>query len=266
MAYDGAPFGGWQVQAPGKRTVQGELERAFAHVAGIRVSVQGSGRTDAGVHADGQVAHADVPAPNPGSKMAAAALWPGALNGHLPPEVRVLAARWAKRDFHARFEAAGKEYAYRIWNSAALHPRERGRAWHVPGPLDLSRMREAAALFLGQHDFGAFAARRGPKDANTDTVRTIHALSLRRRGALVTLDVRGDGFLYKMVRLLTGALVRVGQARAEMSWVAGLLANPRGPKNHFLAPAEGLCLRRVIYDGDNSPLTKTPAVHQRAAA
>ena len=247
VAYDGAPFAGWQVQAPGKRTVQGELEAAFARVAGAPVSVQGSGRTDAGVHADGQTAHADVPTPARGSKMAAAVRWPGALNGHLPPEIRVLGARWARRGFHARFSATGKEYAYRIRNAPALHPRERGWAWHVPGPLDLGRMREAAALFLGRHDFGAFAARRGPEDANTDTVRTIHALRLRRRGELITLDVRGDGFLYKMVRLLTGALVRVGQGRAEARWIAGLLENPRGPKNHFLAPAEGLCLRRVLY-------------------
>ncbi len=235
------------MQAPGKRTVQGELETAFARVAGTSTSVQGSGRTDAGVHADGQVAHADVTIPAPGSKMANAVLWAGALNGHLPPEIRVLSAHWAQRDFHARFSATGKEYTYRIWNSPALHPRERGRVGHVPVPLDLDRMRGAAALFVGQHDFGAFAARRGPEDASTDTVRTIHALRLRRSGELVTLDVRGDGFLYKMVRLLTGALMRVGQGRAEASWIAGLLGNPRGPKNHFLAPAEGLCLRRVLY-------------------
>lgn len=247
VAYDGAPFAGWQVQAPGKRTVQGALESAFARLAGESISVQGSGRTDAGVHADGQTAHADVPAPVPTSRFAAAAHWPGALNGHLPPEIRVLAARWAAQGFHARFAATGKEYHYRVWNSPALHPRERGRAWHVPFPLELGRMREAAALCLGRHDFGAFAARRGPTDANTDTVRALHALRLTRRGALVTLTFRGDGFLYKMVRLLAGALVRVGQGRADTAWIADFLAAPRGPKNHFLAPAEGLCLRRVFY-------------------
>ena len=248
IAYDGAPFSGWQVQADGKRTIQGELESAFPHLTGgAAVSVQGSGRTDAGVHADGQTAHVDVPAPRRGSRFADAKYWAGALNSHLPPEIRVLAARWAARTFHSRFDATGKEYRYRIWNHPALHPRERGRVWHMPSPLDFGRMQEAAALFLGRHDFGAFAARRGPKDANTDTIRTVSKLRLTRQGALITLDYSGDGFLYKMVRLLTGALVRVAQGRAEVAWIAGLLAAPRGTKNHFLAPAEGLCLRRVIY-------------------
>ena len=234
VAYDGRPFRGWQSQAGGK-TIQDFLESAFAKICGERVAVHGAGRTDAGVHALAQCAHAEVPA----RKLD----WLVALNGNLPREIRVMRCTKARADFHARFSARGKIYAYRIWNAPVLPPFDFGRAWHLGSKLDFGVMKNAAAQFCGTHDFAAFAANRGhpPKT----TVRTIHALDARQRGSLITLTFSGDGFLYKMVRLMTGALVRVARGQENPGWISELLAG-RG-KCSFAAPADGLCLQRVIY-------------------
>lgn len=239
VAYDGRPFQGWQSQARGD-TVQDRLEAAFAKlVGGERVAVHGSGRTDAGVHARGQVAHVDVPA-----------TWRhdtersrSALNAHLPPQIRVLEVRFASAAFHARYSARGKIYRYRIWNDPVFDPHEIGRAWHLPGPLDDAVLREAARKIIGRRDFAPFAANRGQPEV--DTARTVRGVAVRRQGALLTLDFEGDGFLYKMVRLLTGSLVRCAQGRAPLSWLDALLAGQG--KTSFAAPAEGLCLMRVLY-------------------
>lgn len=240
VAYDGRPFDGWQSQARGN-TVQDHLERAFAGLCGgQRIPVHGSGRTDAGVHASGQVAHADVP----DRTRHTPERWRGALNANLPPEIRVLTVRFVPADFHSRFDARGKVYRYRIWNAPVLAPLEHGRAWHFPNPLDLPTLQRGAELLLGMHDFAGFAASRGKPDENT--VRTIRRIVVRRRSAQVTLDYEGDGFLYKMVRLLTGTLVRCAQGRASLEWITELLA-ANGEKTSFAAPAEGLYLLRVLY-------------------
>lgn len=241
IAYDGRPFRGWQSQATND-AVQDHLEAAFAKTIGEKVSVQGSGRTDAGVHALAQIAHADVPA----DKLPITT-WQGALNNFLPSEIRVLRVTRASHEFHARFDARGKIYTYRIWNSATLHPLEIGRVWHMPGPLDLDILRAGLALLEGKHDFAGFAANRAPGYAAEDTVRTIHRITLSRRGELLTLRFEGDGFLYRMVRLLTGTLIRCAQGRAELSFIGKLLAGKGQRKTSFAAPAEGLYLTRVLY-------------------
>lgn len=241
IAYDGRPFRGWQSQAT-KDAVQDHLEAAFANTIGEKVSVQGSGRTDAGVHALAQIAHADVPA----ARLAVEA-WQGALNNFLPPEIRVLRVTRAAPEFHARFDARGKIYTYRIWNGNYLHPLEIGRVWHMPSALDLEVMRKGADMLQGKHDFAGFAANRAPGYAAEDTVRTLHEIHLARRGELLTLRFEGDGFLYKMVRLVTGTLVRCGQGRAELSFIKELLAGKGTRKTSFAAPAEGLYLTRVLY-------------------
>ena len=181
LAYDGRPFRGWQSQA-GKDSVQDALEAAFARLnGGARVPVHGAGRTDAGVHALAQSAHADVP----GGRFTPPQ-WLAALNAHLPPEIRVTRCRWVRPDFHARFAARGKRYVYRIWNGPVLPPLEIGRAWHVCQPLDLARLRAAAALLTGTHDFGGFAANRGVPCP--DTVRTIRRIDVKgRTNGLLTL-------------------------------------------------------------------------------
>jgi len=239
IAYDGRPFQGWQSQSKGQ-AVQDHLERALVELCGSRIVVHGSGRTDAGVHALGQVAHMDVPvAPIPEGR------WQHALNSRLPQEIRVLKATRARGDFHARFRAKGKVYVYRIWNESVLHPLEIGRAWHFPVPLDAERLRECARRLEGRHDFAGFAANRGTPVA--DTVRTVQQITIRRQGALWTLRFRGDGFLYRMVRLLTGTMVRCAQGKAAPEWIDELLEARGRVKTSFAAPAEGLYLRQVLY-------------------
>lgn len=242
IAYDGRPFAGWQSQAGGNG-VQDRLEAALLAVGKVPMRVHGSGRTDAGVHALGQVAHVDVPAGR-----YAPATWQSALNAELPREIRVVRAtrvRGGREGFHARFSAKGKRYIYRLWNAPYMHPIEIGRAWHVPRALDLGRLREAAAKLVGRHDFARFSANRGQREA--DTVRTIGRISIAGRGPLITLTIDGDGFLYKMVRMITGTLVRVAEGRAPVSFITDLLSPDVVARTHFSAPAEGLYLARVRY-------------------
>ena len=242
VAYDGGPFGGWQSQATANG-VQDHIEAAFLAVAGIRIRIHGSGRTDAGVHANAQIAHADVPRGH-----LAPATWMAALNAHLPHSVRITRAarvRGGEDGFHSRFSAKGKRYIYRLWNASYMHPIEIGRAWHVPRPLDLALLREAAKLLVGRHDFARFTARRAQKE--TSTVRTIHRIAAQTRGPLITLTFEGDGFLYKMVRLLTGTIVRVAEKRAPVSFITDLLDLGVHARTHFMGVPDGLYLSRVFY-------------------
>ena len=244
VAYDGRPFAGWQSQ-PGGNTVQDHLEAAAGRIlkTDSPVPVTGSGRTDAGVHARGQVAHFDAPE---GCRMDAAA-WVRALNVHLPPAIRIMAAEPAAGEFHARFDAEGKTYRYRIWTGPVLPPLEAGLAWHVPQPMDAARLAEACRLCEGTHDFRAFAANRGDgKDATRDTVRTIWSILPVQQGELLTLTFHGSGFLYKMVRLLTAAIVRTARGQESVEWLRALLA-AGGEKCRHTAPADGLTLQSVDY-------------------
>ncbi|MEI6871379.1 MAG: tRNA pseudouridine(38-40) synthase TruA [Verrucomicrobiota bacterium] len=245
LAYDGGAFDGWQSQ-PSGHTVQDALELAVAHLIGERRVVHGSGRTDAGVHAMGQVAHVDVPA-----QRLALSAWAAALNGHLPRAVRVLQARKAPTVFHARFSATGKVYTYRLWNDRSLHPLEVGRAWHLPVELELQLVRQVAALMTGTHDFAGFAANRGKPEHSTE--RTIHKINVSKAGPLVRLRFEGNGFLYRMVRMLTGSMVRVAQGKADIAWLEALLRDPEGRRTSFCAPADGLYLTEVKYGRSGTP-------------
>ena len=239
VAYDGAGFGGWQSQSH-QNTVQDQLERAFKRVTGKRVRVHGAGRTDAGVHALAQCAHVDLP-----NRRLSPTDWPNALNAFLPPTIRILRSRYVSPTFHARFSAKGKIYQYRIWAAAVLPPLEFKRAWHVSTPLDFNLLEEAATLFVGRHDFAAFAANRGQLEKST--IRTIHSIHVRHRGSLITIEFNGDGFLYKMARLITGALVRCALAKTDLSKIKAELESGRPIGSRVAAPAEGLFLIRVIY-------------------
>ena len=243
VAYDGGPFAGWQSQ-PGGNGVQDHIESAFLAVAGIRLRIHGSGRTDAGVHAAGQIAHADVP-----HGKLTLATWMAALNANLPHSIRIIRVsrvRGGKGGFHSRFSAKGKRYIYRLWNATYMHPLEIGRAWHVPRELDRALLREAAALLVGRHDFARFTAKRRGQ-IQTGTVRTIHRIRVQARGPLITLTFEGDGFLYKMVRLLTGTIVRVAERRAPVSFITDLLSPHMQTRTHFMAVAGGLYFSRVFY-------------------
>jgi tRNA pseudouridine38-40 synthase len=241
IAYDGGPFAGWQSQ-PGGNTIQDHLESALSTIAGEAVRVHGAGRTDAGVHALGQCAHVDVP-----SRKLAPERWIHAINAALPPTIRVLRARYVAPKFHARFSAVGKTYRYRICNAAVLPPLELGRAWHVPKELDDERLRAAAARFAGRHDFAGFAANRGKPEP--DTVRTITNVRLTRSGGIIVLEFSGDGFLYKMVRLMVGTIVRCGLGKMSLGELDARLRGETGAARlpRFVAPAEGLILLRVRY-------------------
>ena len=240
VAYDGRPFSGWQSQ-PNQNAIQDHLERAFSQIASAPIKLHGAGRTDSGVHALGQVAHVDVPRGklNPVTWMAAA-------NAHLPAEIRVIRCQPTQADFHAQYSAVGKVYRYRIWNAPVFHPLEVGRAWHVPQPLDFDILRASSDRLTGTHDYASFAANRG-KAAET-TTRTIHQIRIQHRKEFLALEFHGNGFLYRMVRMLTGTIIRVASQKADLSWIVELLANPGKSKTNCTAPAGGLYLVRVKYN------------------
>jgi tRNA pseudouridine38-40 synthase len=240
IAYLGGGFAGWQVQ-PDARTVQGELQRALERLAGRPVRLTGAGRTDAGVHAAAQVAHADLPAsiPLPGLR--------AALNGMLPLDVRVLRARRVAPDFHASRWAVAKRYRYRLAAGAALEPWEALRTWLLPYRLDAAMMAAAAGSLAGTHDFAAFALSGHSGTGRRGCVRTVHRVELRRRGRRLAITVEGDGFLRGMVRRIAGALVEVGRGARPASWVADLLADPATRPPAPTAPPHGLTLEKVFY-------------------
>lgn len=238
IAYDGAPYAGWQSQ-PGGNSIQDMLGAALRQINGAPVVVHGSGRTDAGVHALAQCAHVEVI-----KERLSPPDWLRALNGNLPPTIRVLKATKAAPDFHARFSAKGKIYRYLIRQGPVPLPHELGRAWHHPQALDLEKLRSAVALFAGRHDFAAFAANRGTPVL--DTKRVIRRATVQKSGTRLRITFEGNGFLYKMVRMMTGAAVRVARDQATLADLRARLARG-GPQWTHVAPAEGLYLVRVIY-------------------
>ena len=238
IAYDGATFAGWQSQTHGN-TIQDHLERAFGRIVGRPMRVHGTGRTDAGVHALAQCAHIDV------GKFFAPARWVEALNALLPPAIRVLRCRYVPSDFHARLSAKGKIYRYRIWSAPVLPPFEYRRAWHISHWLDLKLLKSAAKHFVGTHDFAGFAANRGK--AEESTIRTIHCVSVRQKGPCVTIEFDGDGFLYKMVRLIIGSLVKCALGKMRIEEITARLNSGQTRAARLAAPAEGLFLVRVRY-------------------
>ena len=239
IAYDGAGFSGWQSQARGD-TIQDRIEAAFAKVLGQKLRVHGAGRTDAGVHALGQCAHIDLPP----TRLTPTVLV-SAVNASLPPQIRILRCRFVARTFHARFLSRGKVYRYRLATTPVLSPFERGRAWHVTGALDDSALRACARLFVGRHDFAGFAANRG--HPVTSTIRTIRKVRVRRTSSITEIEIEGDGFLYKMVRLMVGAMVQCAQGKRSLGQVRDRLHGLALERARFVAPAEGLTLVRVTY-------------------
>jgi len=238
VAYDGAPFAGWQSQSHGN-TVQDHLERAFKRVTGGVVRVHGAGRTDAAVHALAQCAHVDV------LKFLLADRWIKALNALLPPAIRVLRCRYVPKDFHARLSAKRKIYRYRIWAAPILPPFEYRRIWHIAQSLDLKILKSTAKHFVGTHDFASFAANRGKPEQST--IRTINSVRVRNKGPCITIEFDGDGFLYKMVRLMVGALVKCALGKMHIEEITSRLHSGKVGSGRFVAPAEGLYLVRVRY-------------------
>ncbi|MEO6970166.1 MAG: tRNA pseudouridine(38-40) synthase TruA [Chthoniobacterales bacterium] len=239
IAYDGAGFSGWQSQARGD-TIQDRIEAAFAQVLGQDMRVHGAGRTDAGVHALGQCAHVDLPPTRLTPTVLASAV-----NASLPPQIRILRCRFVAKTFHARFSSRGKVYRYRLATTPVLSPFERGRAWHVTGKIDDPSLRACARLFVGTHDFAGFAANRG--HPVTSTTRTIRKVRVHRTKARTVIEVEGDGFLYKMVRLMVGAMVQCALGKRSLGEVRDRLQGLATDRARFVAPADGLTLVRVMY-------------------
>jgi tRNA pseudouridine38-40 synthase len=233
VEYDGTDFAGFQIQ-PEARTVQGELEAALARISGgSRVRVDAAGRTDAGVHARGQVIAFTDPLGRPARELTRA------LNALLPADVALREMRRVPAGFHPRHAARYREYRYTVWNGPRSPLRERF-ALGVRDPLDIAAMERAGSVFIGRHDFSAFGA------AHRQPVRTVHWVRVRRKGSLVTIDVAADAFLRQMVRRIVAALLEAGHGRTDEEAVAAALASGRPAFNGATAPAKGLCLRRVV--------------------
>lgn len=243
LAYDGRPYAGWQSQAGGN-TIQDILLAAMQEICPAIRSVQGSGRTDAGVSADGQTAHFDAPEEwSMGPEE-----WRKALNVKLPATIRIFSCEKVEADFHARFSASGKRYAYRIETGDTLPPLLAGLAWHRRG-VQAGLLEEAATLFEGTHDFRAFSANRNDgKDADRDTVRTIFRTEVEYSGDhTATIRFEGNGFLYKMVRFLVGSVVYCAEGRFPPPEIEALLQGRADHKAPYCAPADGLILEKVFY-------------------
>ncbi|WP_316897475.1 tRNA pseudouridine(38-40) synthase TruA, partial [Pseudodesulfovibrio indicus] len=239
LAYEGTDFCGWQLQ-PSDRTVQGELERALSVILGGPVRVHGSGRTDSGVHALGQVAHFDCPDGREGFP------WRRSLNALLPPDVRVVDAAEAADDFHARFGARSKTYEYRLWHEREFCLPQRRRFVWACGPVDFERMEAAARVLTGEHDFAAF------QNVGTDvgsTVRTV--ISIERLAGESALEsawrFTADGFLKQMVRNLMGCMVACGRGKLSAEAVEAILASGDRTTAPATVPPQGLTLISVVY-------------------
>jgi tRNA pseudouridine38-40 synthase len=238
IAYRGTAFSGWQRQAS-KRTVQECLEQALETLWGQKISLQGSGRTDTGVHALGQIASFNAP------RLHLAPDLQRALNANLPRDIRVMKCRLVPPSFHARFDALGKTYRYLVWNDLVQSPFTGDTHWHVPRPLNGPAMRQAARSLVGRHDFASFTSNPGYERATT--IRRMRRVSLAHEGEVLTFHFTADGFLYRMVRNLVGALVKVGQGKLSVLDFVDVLRARSRSRAPATAPACGLYLMQVSY-------------------
>ncbi len=248
IAYDGTPWRGWQ-SLPSGDTVQDQLNLALRKVSGTTIRVQGSGRTDSGVHALGQVAHADIPI----TARLTDEVWVQALNACLPPSIRIMAAESVPDAFHARFDAVGKTYRYRIWRPTIFTPFEINRSWHVYGEVDEAALAECAQMLVGRYNFARLSANRGDiseierREDPASTTRTLRSVKVSTVGDVMEIEIEGEGFLYKMVRLIVGTMIHIARGKARPEWLRELLTDTEGLQSNHAAPAEGLYLVAVHY-------------------
>ena len=245
LTYDGTDYVGWQRQADG-RSVQGELERALGEVEGLAVTVHGASRTDAGVHALGQVASVQL-----AHEIDLASLV-RALNAKLPTDIRVMAAEQVDDRFHARFAARHKYYRYYLVTGAVASPFARAHAWHVPGLLDAAAMRAAGEALVGRQDFAAFQAVGTNVESTVRTIRRVNIGGQPLPGVasetrLTAIEVVGDGFLRHMVRIIVGTLVSVGTGQRSVRTIGDVIASRHRELAGVTAPAHGLFLVAVDY-------------------
>lgn len=238
LSYDGSRYRGWQRLPGADNTIQGKLEEVLERILGEPVQVIGSGRTDAGAHALGQVANFHCQSSMPGLEILSQ------LRTHLPEDIGILSCEEVDIRFHARLNAQAKTYVYRVWNSALPCVFQRRYVYPLPAPLDLAAMEQAASALTGTHDFRSFCSN---KRVQKSTVRTIYSLTLTREGHELLFTVRGNGFLYNMVRILVGTLLEVGMHQRAPEEIPNLLALGDRSAAGYTVPAKGLCLREVEY-------------------
>ena len=238
VSYDGTRYNGWQKQKNVESTIQGKLEALLTRLAGKEVTVQGSGRTDAGVHALGQVANFRMD-----TELSEGELFQ-AMNQYLPEDIAVLELKTASDRFHSRLSAVGKTYCYRIYTGEAKPVFDRKYVWQLPERPDVSRMRKAAAFLLGQHDFRSFC---GNKHMNKSTIRRLDRIEIVEDGEELRLVFEGNGFLQNMVRILTGTLVECGLGERSPEEMKEILEARDRSASGQMAPARGLTLVEVRY-------------------
>ncbi len=239
VAYDGSRYRGWQSQKSTDVTIQGKLNQVFSELEGRKVEVQGSGRTDAGVHALGQVASVRLTVEKSIPEIMEY------VNHYLPDDIGITEMEEAPKRFHARLSAQRKTYCYRIFNSVAPNVFERKWMCRIPEPLDLEKMRQGAGYLEGTHDFAAFCTRHQKKKSS---VRTIYRLEILSEGAEVDIRITGNGFLHNMVRIIAGTLVEIGQGRREPMEIKQLLEEGIREQAGVTMPARGLILQSVEYE------------------
>lgn len=237
ICYDGTRYKGWQRLSGTDNTIQGKLETALSRILGEDIQISGSGRTDAGVHAMGQVANFHCSSTLPAEKILEE------LRRYLPEDIGIYSCRDVSQRFHARLNAKEKTYRYRIWNSGKPCVFERRFVSVFPEELDIAAMEKAAQFLCGEHDFSAFC---GNPRFKKSTVRFIRSIELRRCGEELQISFTGNGFLHSMVRILVGTLLEVGRGSRDPDSIAQLFGGKREAAG-FLAPAQGLCLMEVEY-------------------
>lgn len=240
VAYDGTDYCGWQVQ-PGKRTIEGELNKALSSLLHEEISVIGASRTDAGVHGLGNIAVFDTESRIPGEKFSYA------LNQRLRSDIVIQSSCEVAPDYHPRKCSSTKTYEYRIWNDTFPNPLNRRYATFVYVPLDAERMAKAAKYLEGEHDFTSFCSVATQVE---NKVRTIYSLEVKQDGHMITLRVRGSGFLYNMVRIIAGTLIKVGQGTMEPEQIPGILEAMNRQTAGPTAPPEGLTLVEIIQENN----------------
>lgn len=236
IQYDGTKYCGWQKQ-PNSSGIQGTIEYAIYEITREKVNIIGSGRTDAGVHALGQVANFKTNSNIPAARI------PDALNAKLPKDISIIDCQEVSDDFHSRYSATGKIYRYLIYNKPYRSPLYKDISYHVRYDLDIEEMRVEAKSLLGTHEFKGFMS---SGSSVKDTVRTIHNISIEESGDLIALEVEGNGFLYNMVRIIVGTLVDIGRGRIDKPLEEIIASQDRGEAGHT-APAHGLFLKKVHY-------------------
>lgn len=237
IEYDGTNYSGWQVQ-PNARTVQGEIMKVLKKLTGKDITINGSGRTDAGVHAYGQVATFNMESNIPIDRL------PLALNSNLPKDISIVNAKEMPKGFHARYNAIGKRYIYKIYRNRYRSAILRNYSYHMYSKLDYEKMQQAAKLLLGTHDFRGFMSSGSSVE---DTVRTIHKLDIINNDSSLYIHIEGNGFLYNMVRIITGTLLEIGSGKIPVDQINKILEIKDRSLSGHTAPPQGLFLDKVFY-------------------